>query len=381
MVLMPSMIVSGGGNHNVQLNPGMIVFGGRGGRGNEGMAQTDGIGTGAAINGGGVSGYGRLDTPEEVVMTTAGGLGEAEVGGPIVNLVPRTGGNTFQHRFQGSGMTGAMQSSNYTQALKDAGLTTPAETNYLVGHEPVERRADQEGSALVLLLDLRTTANGNDARRHVLQQERRRPHQVDLRAGPEPSGQQQHPPGTITPTLRLTAQVTPRDKLNMFWDAGAFRLSDPPQIGGVAGPTLASPETGTVDRRNGSSRLQQIRWTSTLTNRLLLEAGLGTYQQNWNGRERPGNNRELIRVTEQCAGGCPNNGNIAEPDLSRAELEHRLHVAEPVEHVGDLRHRRAQPEGRLSWVRSTGTPATPPPTTTTSHTASTTACRTSSRRI
>ena len=40
----------------------MIVFGGRGGRGNEGIAQTDGIGTGAAINGGGVSGYGRLDT-------------------------------------------------------------------------------------------------------------------------------------------------------------------------------------------------------------------------------------------------------------------------------------------------------------------------------
>ena len=90
---------------------------------------------------------------EEVVFTSTGGLGEAEVGGPIVNLVPRTGGNTFQHRFQGSGMTGAMQSSNYTQALRDAGLTTPASHELSVGHEPLERRADQEGSALVLLLD------------------------------------------------------------------------------------------------------------------------------------------------------------------------------------------------------------------------------------
>jgi hypothetical protein len=57
--------------------------------------------------------------------------------------------------------------------------------------------------------------------------------------------------------------------------------------------------------------LQQVKWTATMTTRLLLEAGLGTYQQNWNGRERPGNNRDLIRVVEQCAGGCPDNGGIA----------------------------------------------------------------------
>ena len=116
--LMPSFIVSGGGNNNVQLNTGMIVFGGRGGRGNEGIAQTDGIGTGAAINGGGVSGYGRLDTTQEVVMTSTGGLGDVEVGGPIVNLVPRTGGNTFENRFQASGLTGAMQGSNFSEELR-----------------------------------------------------------------------------------------------------------------------------------------------------------------------------------------------------------------------------------------------------------------------
>ena len=34
-------------------------------------------------------------------------------------------------------------------------------------------------------------------------------------------------PGTIRPTLRLTAQVTSRDKLNMFWDPSSFRFSDP----------------------------------------------------------------------------------------------------------------------------------------------------------
>ena len=51
-----SWSMTGGGN-DVQLSPGMIVFGGRGGRGNEGRVQMDGLSTGASLNGGGVSGY------------------------------------------------------------------------------------------------------------------------------------------------------------------------------------------------------------------------------------------------------------------------------------------------------------------------------------
>jgi hypothetical protein len=122
-------------------------------------------------------------------------------------------------------------------------------------------------------------------------------------------------PGTIRPTLRLTAQLTPRNKLNMFWDPSTFRFADRPQIGGITGPTAGAPETATVSGGTGWTqgtygRLEQIRWTSTTTNKLLIEAGLGTYQQNWNGRERPGNNRALIPVTEQCTAGCPTNGNI-----------------------------------------------------------------------
>src|SRR5205814_1454560 len=113
MLLIPSMVTTGGTIPNVQLSPGMIVFGGRGGRGNEGQSQLDGLGTGAAINGGGVSGYGQLEQAQEVVMTTAAGLGEAEVGGPILNMIPKQGGNTIQHHFYGSGMRGWMQSDNY----------------------------------------------------------------------------------------------------------------------------------------------------------------------------------------------------------------------------------------------------------------------------
>ncbi len=303
-VLVPSMIISGGGNNNVQLTTGMIVFGGRGGRGNEGIAQTDGLGTGAAINGGGVSGYGRLDTTEEVAVTTTGGLGEVEVGGPIVNLIPRTGGNTFQHRFQGSGLTGGMQGSNYSDELKARGLRSTNKTNYqwdssLSNSGPVIRdkiwffyATRYQGSGATIA-DMYYNKNAGDVTKWLYEPDFNRPAVSSSK-------------GTITPTLRLTINLSQKHRLGAFWDAGGFTLKNYPTVGS----STAAPETGTINPGNGSSRLQQVTYTATLTSKLLLEAGLGTYQQNWNGRERPDNNRDLIRVVEQCSAGCPTNGNI-----------------------------------------------------------------------
>ena len=64
---------------------------------------------------------------QEIVISTSGGLGEAETGGVIVNLIPREGGNTFSGTVFANGANGAMQGSNYTQELKDQGLKAPSE--------------------------------------------------------------------------------------------------------------------------------------------------------------------------------------------------------------------------------------------------------------
>ena len=64
---------------------------------------------------------------QEVVLNISGGLGEAEASGMILNVIPRDGSNTYSGGFTFSGANGAMQGSNYTQALKDRGLTTPSE--------------------------------------------------------------------------------------------------------------------------------------------------------------------------------------------------------------------------------------------------------------
>ena len=132
LTLIPSMVTSGGGNNNVQLQPGMIVFGGRGGRGNEGRLQLDGLNTGASVNGGGVSGYtADVQNAAEITMAPSGGLGENEVGGPAMNIVPRTGGNTFKFYSYASFTGDKLQGSNFTPELQAAGLRAPGAINRL----------------------------------------------------------------------------------------------------------------------------------------------------------------------------------------------------------------------------------------------------------
>ena len=86
--------------------------------------QVDGLGTGAALNGGGVSTYvADISNAQEVVTTNSGGLGEAEVGGPAMNIVPRAAATPSRVRFICLVCVGFRE--QYTEELRAAGLATP----------------------------------------------------------------------------------------------------------------------------------------------------------------------------------------------------------------------------------------------------------------
>jgi hypothetical protein len=303
LTLIPSMTVSGGGNTNpVQLQPGMIVFGGRGGRGNEGRLQLDGLNTGASLNGGGVSGYtADIQNAAEIAVTTSGGLGEAEVGGPAMNIVPRTGGNTFKEYFFSSVSGSGLQGSNFDDALAAAGLRAPGAQN---------RLWDVSGSvggpfkkdSIWFFTTLRHRGSYTDVPNMFYNANAGDPTKWTYVADPSrPAISQSHTP--IQPLGRLTIQAGQRNKFNLFWDE---------QISGHnlgAGSSTAAPETASYSG-NEFQRVQQATWTMTATSRLLLEAGVGTYLSDWGGKERPGNDRSLIQVSEQCTAGCASNGNI-----------------------------------------------------------------------
>src|SRR5438034_227643 len=98
-----------------------------GGRGNDSRTLSDGNNTGWAGGSAGGGNTPNVAGAQEVVLSTSGGLGEAETAGVILNVIPRDGGNTFSGQFSANGANGSMQGSNYTDSLKAQGLKTPSQ--------------------------------------------------------------------------------------------------------------------------------------------------------------------------------------------------------------------------------------------------------------
>ena len=172
--------IQANGTQNGGINPTMVFFTSRGGRSNEGTIQIDGMNVGSAFNGGGVAGYGYDTTnAQEVQLTVAGGLGEADRGGPQFNIVPKTGGNTFSGTYFGSLAGSWSQGNNVDDTLKSYGIPEPTkiiknwDTSFSMGG-PILRDRD------VVL------RRGTDLRRvyghcrPLWEPERRQPEQVGL---------------------------------------------------------------------------------------------------------------------------------------------------------------------------------------------------------
>jgi hypothetical protein len=327
MVLMPSSITQSGTTADVQVTPGMVVFGGSGGRSNEGRLTVDGLMTGASLNGAGVSGYNAdLLGATEVVTTNSGGLGEAEVGGPSINVVPKTGGNSYHGSGYVADVTSGMTNTNYTPALQAAGLSSPLQLLKVwdadagVGGPIVKDRFwfftnyRNEGS-WATVPGMYQNANMANV-----------PVGISNAAAPwtyvANKSVQAYSAGSWTiGSARGTLQANAKNKFNVFWDeqhpcsGGTYSPSAsgcraPTSSYVFDGTTTTSPEAGGYGNR--FQRVQQATWSSPTTNKLLLEAGVGTYLSRWGANQQPGDpTANLVRVTEGCAvNGCANNGGI-----------------------------------------------------------------------
>ena len=89
----------------------------------EGRMTVNGM-TIAAARSGGVSSY-VYDTPnsEEIAVIVGGGLGESDIGGPVMNLVPKSGGNAFGGNAFFNAAGGWSRGNNLTDDLRLIGLT------------------------------------------------------------------------------------------------------------------------------------------------------------------------------------------------------------------------------------------------------------------
>jgi hypothetical protein len=116
----PGLTVDGNG---IALSPTMTFFSANGGANNEGRMAVNGMTVGAARSGG-VSSY-VYDAVgvEEVAVRVGGGLGETDTGGPIMNIIPRSGGNTFSGTAFGSFAGDWSKGDNLNDELRGVGLT------------------------------------------------------------------------------------------------------------------------------------------------------------------------------------------------------------------------------------------------------------------
>src|SRR5688572_6055900 len=314
--LVPSVTA---GDGNIQLRPTMLLFTAHGGSTQDGRLTVDGISTGSSRGGSGVSSYvPDVQNATEVVFTISGNLGEAETGGPQMTVVPKTGGNEFTGSFFSNGVNEAMQGNNFTDRLRNAGLTAPPK--------------------VIKLFDVQASVGGPIKRDNVwFFYNFRRFGSADAQPGifanknaGDPTKWNYEPDFTLQGrndirrdiyALRLTWQATPRNKVMGFFDyqpdcAGASWLDDsnacrntPPGGGWIQGGSQVNnffgagpnaPETG--DYGYNRNRVEQVKWQSPATSRLLLESSMGVTWSRWGYESRPGGpSDDLVRVQEQAA--------------------------------------------------------------------------------
>src|SRR5436190_3451262 len=324
--LVPSIT---GGSNQIDLMPAMRIFYSHGGRGNEGRVSVDGLSVGSAFNGGGVSGY-IVDTAntQEMQVGLSGGLGETEMGGATVNFVPKTGGNTFSGSAFFSTAGKWSQSSNIDDRLKSFGLPEPPalynnwDYSGSVGG-PIKR------DKLWFFGNYRDIGSHDAIPGMFANKNAGNPNSWTYE--PDRSIPARSAVATTIQAIRLTSQVTPKNKVGFYYDyqnqCNGSTLSTEKQDGACrargsdwiasgtttnVAPEAASGAQGTQGGAFGYANTYQsviqATYTSTLTSKLLFEAGISSYMSKWGWMEPPGAITGINQVVEQNAlNGMPAN--------------------------------------------------------------------------
>ena len=118
--------VAGAGATTAPTTPTMMFFTAHGGASGEGRLMTNGLTVAAPFGGGGVSDVTYdISNAEEMQVLISGGLGEAETGGPSINIVPKSGGNQFRGSAFFSNTGDWATSNNIDDELRAVGITQP----------------------------------------------------------------------------------------------------------------------------------------------------------------------------------------------------------------------------------------------------------------
>jgi len=323
---MSSNTDSGGINGTMTGGAGNI----HGGRGNDSRTLSDGNNTGWAGGSAGGGNTPNVAGAQEVVLTTSGGLGEAETAGVILNVIPRDGGNTFSGQFSANGANDSMQGSNYTDSLIAQGLKTPSQLLKVYDINPMG------GGRIVrdklwFYLTYRQTGGERTVPGMWINKNAGNPNAwtVDFDKS-KPAFDDSLERNGIG---RITWQVTPRNKISAHWSEQYTASSIK---GGGTGTVTPEASTYTLFQ---PSHINSASYSSPISGRLLLEAGWGSYQSRYrNPGPRVDGTFDPRMIRTLIQDGEITNLNARQPAGVGGGFNHHL--------IGGLAHNRAS----LSYV-------------------------------
>jgi hypothetical protein len=304
--------VAGANAQSAPTTPQMTFFTAHGGPSGEGRVMTNGLTVAAPFGGGGVSDV-TYDTAnaDEMQVLISGGLGEAETGGPSINIVPKSGGNAFRGSAFYSTSGDWATSNNVDDQLRSFGITQPPtlrtnwDTSFSIGG-PIKR------DRLWFFANVRGWANASV---------------VDGIFGNRFAGDASHWDYAADSSVearvaearkivagRLTAQLTPRNRLTVSHDyqrrcGGSTLRQDGDGCRQAGGDWIASGRTFGADTvspetfpgyHNYPYNTTQVTYSAPVSSRTLIEGGYSrfTYGYARFGQAAPDGLMDIIPVTE-----------------------------------------------------------------------------------
>ena len=242
-----------------------------------GAAQTSILNDGMIINGlqgdGAIQTYFNEGTNQEMVYQTGGGNVDSPTGGVKINLIPKEGGNRFSGSLFEGYESDKIQSSNMTDFLSSHGVTsldkigTYSDTDLTQGGPIMKDKMWFFGSLRLFTVNkpIASTFVGDGTNAGALA----------CYTGAKSCAQgvdQQH---QYSGLLRLTYQVSPRNKLSAYMD----------RIHKVRGAAMGPGDEQTTSSVRWNSPLyltNSVKWASTVSSKLLVEAGYSSNIERYN---------------------------------------------------------------------------------------------------
>ena len=231
-------------------------------------------------------------TVDQISLETGGLSAESSLGGIRTNIIPKDGGNTFKGSFFTTYTSQSLQGDNLTSTLIARGLTaTPRVTraydiNPSLGGPIVKDRLWIFGSYRWLVSDKTVAGIFPNASpiAHIYT-----PNLSVPAANNEHNGNE---------SLRLTAQLSPRNKISAQFQNTQRVI---PGYGYALNNNTNTPEA-TMYNNARPDYFGQANWTSPVTNRLLLEAGVAFANKDYVTYTQPGVDPLTPAYTERSTG-------------------------------------------------------------------------------